>query len=74
MAIWFVRYGYVPLMLLGINGVAIALARRPWAPLWMVVLILVAIGLSFLAEWVAPYSPEWNKSMGTRRGMPRMPS
>lgn len=67
MAIWFVRYGYVPLMLLGINGVAIALAHRPWAPLWMVVLILVAIGLSFLAERVAPYSPEWNESMGDAR-------
>ncbi|AWG48728.1 sterol desaturase family protein [Mycobacteroides abscessus subsp. abscessus] len=67
MATWFVRYGYVPLMLLGINGVAIALAHRPWAPLWMTMLILVAIGLSFLAERVAPYSAEWNESMGDAR-------
>lgn len=64
MATLFVRCGYVPLMLLGINGAAIVLARKPWAPLWMVSLILVAIGLSFLAERIAPYAPEWNESMG----------
>lgn len=62
-----VRYGYVPVMLLGINGAAIALAQEPWAELWMVALTLAAIGLSFAAERVAPYAQEWNGSLGDAR-------
>jgi len=46
------------MMLVGINGVAIVLARAPWAELWMVVLIIAAIGLSFAVERVLPYAPE----------------
>lgn len=62
-----VRCGYVPMMLVGINGVAIVLARAPWAELWMVVLIIAAIGLSFAVERVLPYAPEWNDSLGDAR-------
>ncbi|KQH80550.1 MULTISPECIES: sterol desaturase family protein [Mycobacterium] len=61
------RYGYVPLMLVGINGVAIAVARTPWAGLWMVVLITAAIGLSFAVERALPYDQEWNDSLGDVR-------
>jgi sterol desaturase/sphingolipid hydroxylase (fatty acid hydroxylase superfamily) len=61
------RYGYVPLMLLGVNGAAIALARAPWAELWMAGLIIAAIGLSFAAERVVPYTKEWNDSLGDAR-------
>ncbi len=62
-----VRYGYVPLMLLGINGAAIALAQVPWAELWMAALILAAIALSFAAERAVPYTAEWNDSLGDGR-------
>lgn len=62
-----VRYGYVPVMLIGINGAAIALARVPWAEAWMALLILVAIGLSFAAEQILPYTDEWNTSVGDAR-------
>lgn len=62
-----VRYGYVPVMLIGINGAAIALARAPWAELWMAVLIVAAIGLSFAAERTLPYTHEWNTAVGDGR-------
>jgi sterol desaturase/sphingolipid hydroxylase (fatty acid hydroxylase superfamily) len=58
-----VRYGYAPLMLLGIGGAAVMLARAPRAELWMAILILIAIFLSFLAERLIPYAPEWNESI-----------
>ncbi len=58
------RYGYVPLMLLGICGTAVAVAHTQSAALWMVTLVLVAIGLSFLVERIMPYSPDWNTPMG----------
>jgi sterol desaturase/sphingolipid hydroxylase (fatty acid hydroxylase superfamily) len=58
------RYGYVPFMLLGINGAALALAHKPWAPLWMAGLILAAIALSFAVEQRLPYNAEWNTTIG----------
>lgn len=61
-----VRYGYVPAMMLGIGGAAIASARLPGAEFWMATLILLAVGLSFLAERILPYTDEWNASMGDR--------
>jgi len=64
MLISLVRFGYVPLMLLGINGAAVVLAQSAGAELWMAALILTAIGLSFVAERVVPYAPDWNDSMG----------
>jgi sterol desaturase/sphingolipid hydroxylase (fatty acid hydroxylase superfamily) len=58
-----VRYGYVPMMMLGIGGAAVALARAPWAELWMAALILIAILLSFVAERLIPYAVEWNEPL-----------
>ncbi|MBE1565066.1 sterol desaturase/sphingolipid hydroxylase (fatty acid hydroxylase superfamily) [Nonomuraea africana] len=51
-------------MLLGINGAAIALAAAGAAKLWLLALLLVAVGLSFAAERVLPYEPDWNTSQG----------
>lgn len=62
-----IRYGYVPLMLVGINGAAIAFAHAPWAEAWMAALIVLAIGLSFAAERTLPYSDDWNRSIGDSR-------
>lgn len=51
---------YAPAMLLGFNGLAIALVAGR-APLWLLAPLLVAaIGASFLAERLAPYQPDWN--------------
>ncbi len=56
------RYGYVPFMLLGLNGLAIALVTFG-SPLWIVgCLILLAILASFLMERVLPYQEGWNGS------------
>ncbi|MFE3455707.1 sterol desaturase family protein [Nonomuraea sp. NPDC059194] len=59
-----VRYGYAPLMLLGINGTAIALAAAGASKLWLLGLLTAAIALSFAAERVLPYESTWNASQG----------
>ena len=60
MLTFIVRYGYVPFMLLGINGAAIALAASG-APKWsLVALILFAVACSFAAERALPYESSWN--------------
>lgn len=58
-----VRYGYAPLMLLGINGLGIALTASGANKLWLLVLLVVAIALSFAAERVLPYESTWNESL-----------
>jgi len=53
------RYGYVPFMLIGLNGAGIALAAG--APkYWLLAALAVAIATAFLVERVIPYDPEWN--------------
>lgn len=59
-----VRYGYAPLMLLGINGAAIWLAGSGASKAWMLGLLGVAITVSFTAERVLPYEPDWNHTAG----------
>ena len=63
-----VRYGYVPLMLIGINGAAIGLAHAPWAELWMAALIIAAIGILHGRRADASlYRTSWNTSVGDGR-------
>ena len=63
-----VRYGFVPVMMLGIGGAAVLLARAPWAELWMALLIVMAIAVSFVVERLIPYAAEWNgRSVDTER-------
>lgn len=54
------RYAYVPFMLLGLNGAAIALTVAGTAKYWLLVLLAVAIGMSFLVERIIPYDSGWN--------------
>jgi sterol desaturase/sphingolipid hydroxylase (fatty acid hydroxylase superfamily) len=58
------RWSYPPLMLAGLNGTAIALVAAHASHLWLGALLLAAIALSFAAERVIPYEPEWNSSRG----------
>lgn len=62
-----VRYGYLPLLGLGVNGAAIALVLGGASPAWLVLLLLLAIALSFGAERVLPYEPDWNHGRGDVR-------
>ena len=63
-----VRYGFVPVMMLGIGGAAVLLARAPSAELWMALLIVMAIAVSFVVERLIPYAAEWNgRSVDTER-------
>jgi len=56
----FARYGYVPSMLVGINGCALLFTAYR-APHWIVgSLVLVAIAVAFLMEYVLPYEQAWN--------------
>ncbi|WP_040778936.1 sterol desaturase family protein [Nocardia pneumoniae] len=57
-----VRYGYAPLLLLGVNGLGIALAASGANKLWLLVLLGAAIALSFAAERLLPYESTWNNS------------
>ncbi len=53
------RYGYVPFMLLGLNGTAIALTVAGTPPkFWLLAVLAVAIATSFLAERVIPLRPQ----------------
>ncbi len=59
---YLIRYGYVPFMLVGVNGAAALLAARGSAS-WLVVVIVLAVGCSFFAERILPYRPEWNTAL-----------
>jgi hypothetical protein len=69
-----VRYGYVPFMLLAINGAGIAIAASGGPKLWLLALLLLAIAASFAAERVLPYREDWNTphegAAGCGRGAP----
>lgn len=59
-----VRYGYAPLMLLGVNGTGITLAASGASKLWLLALLGTAVGLSFTAERLLPYQDSWNRPEG----------
>ncbi len=61
-----VRYGYVPIMLLGVNGAAITLMAAGHSEAWLLVLLALAISLSFTAERILPYHRPWNAAHGDR--------
>jgi sterol desaturase/sphingolipid hydroxylase (fatty acid hydroxylase superfamily) len=55
------RYLYVPFMLLGVNGVGIALTATGAPKYWLVAVLAVAIAASFGAERLIPYDSNWNE-------------
>ena len=57
-----IRYGYVPFMLLAINGTGIAIVSSGGHKLWLLGLLLLALASSFAAERVLPYRQDWNTS------------
>jgi sterol desaturase/sphingolipid hydroxylase (fatty acid hydroxylase superfamily) len=59
---FFARYLYVPTLLLGLNAIALTLMAQGQRYFWLGLLILAAIGLSFLVERVLPYEKDWNRA------------
>jgi sterol desaturase/sphingolipid hydroxylase (fatty acid hydroxylase superfamily) len=59
-----VRYGYLPVMLIGVNAAGIGVAEADAAKVWLVALLGGAIGLSFAAERILPYDKSWNADRG----------
>lgn len=61
-----VRYGYVPVMLLGLNGAGIALIAAGAPKYWLLAVLAVAIAMSFGVERTIPYERSWNHEQGDR--------
>lgn len=55
-----VRYGFVPFLLLVLNGIGVAVVVAGWSYLWLGLILLVAIGTAFAAERISPWHEEWN--------------
>lgn len=62
-----VRYGFVPLLLLGLNGIGVAIVMAGWSYLWLGLILLMAIVAAFLAERIAPWHEEWNAGHGDEK-------
>lgn len=59
-----VRWGFLPLMLVGVNALGWWMAWLS-VPKWQIVGVLVgAVAVSFLAERVVPYRAAWNEALG----------
>ena len=59
---FFARYLYVPTLLIGLNGLAVYLVVYGYLYVWVFLLLLATIGLSFLMERVLPYEEIWNQN------------
>ncbi|MFV0368919.1 MAG: sterol desaturase family protein [Hyphomicrobiaceae bacterium] len=59
-----VRYGFVPFMILGLNGAAFALVANGYSYGWLALLLAVALLTVFVAERVSPAYGMWNADHG----------
>jgi len=60
----YARYFYVPTMMIGFNALAIYFVANGYRYVWIGLVILAAIGLSFAMERVLPYEDAWNDAHG----------
>ena len=60
----FLRVGYAPLLLIGVNGVALGLVAWDMPTSLLLSLLSAVVVLSFAAERISPYQPNWNRSHG----------
>ena len=58
---------YVPVMLIGGNGFAIWMVAQGGSPIWLILVGVIAVGISFAAEQLLPFSNEWNHWRGDAR-------
>ena len=59
-----VRIGYVPALLLGLNGLALWVVGSGGSLLWVAPILIAAIALTFLGERIAPKHDDWNEDQG----------
>lgn len=59
-----VRYGYVPVMLIGLNAIAYWVVVSGASYTWLALLLAAAFAIAFFAEWLIPFHEEWNHSHG----------
>lgn len=59
-----VRHGYLPLMLIGVNGLGIWLASQGANKILLFAILTGAVATSFVAERIAPYESAWNAPRG----------
>ena len=59
-----VRYGYVPFMLIGLNGAAYYVVAYGHSYMWLLPLLALAFATAHIAERVIPFHEEWNHSHG----------
>lgn len=57
-----VRYGYLPFMVLGLNGAAYYVVTHGHSYAWLILLIGLLLGTAFAAEQILPWYDEWNHS------------
>ena len=57
-----VRFGYAPLLLVGVNGAAIGAIASGCGAICLSILLLSAIAVSFAAEHLLPHNADWNRS------------
>lgn len=61
-----VRYGYLPFMLVGLNGAALwVVIHHSYA--WLAPLLLLAFASAHFAERALPFFPEWNENHGDEK-------
>lgn len=61
-----IRLAYAPLLLIGFGATAVVIASSSAPHLWLIVVVLTAVGFSAVVERLAPYEPEWNRDRGDR--------
>ena len=59
-----VRFGYLPFMLLGLNGAAWFVVAHGFSYLWLAPLLIAAFALTHCAERLLPHFEEWNDHHG----------
>ncbi|MEL7303895.1 MAG: sterol desaturase family protein, partial [Pseudomonadota bacterium] len=59
-----IRFGYVPLMLVGFNGAGLAIVFAGASYFWIAAVLLLAIATSFACERLLPVHDDWNEDQG----------
>lgn len=62
-----VRYLYAPFMILGLNGAAFYIVSQGLSYAWLAGILLLALGVAFIAERIVPVQEAWNHSHGDEK-------
>ena len=62
-----VRFGFVPFMLLGLNGAAYWVVSQGHSYAWLLPLLVVAFAAAHAGEHIAPWYEEWKSTADAPR-------